>query len=121
MHSFMWECIKTNFVRHALNRPQIGGKKGEIPLVIDTFQYNGTFWRRQKLSENKKKDTQFGWFYLMKVTHLNTDLTAVVRRLIVSRVNCVNFWGRSALIDIFRQFWLVHKTVAGSVVENMGS
>ena len=55
MHSFMWQCIKTNFVRHALNRPQIGGKKGEIPLVIDTFQYNGTFWRRQKLSENKKK------------------------------------------------------------------
>ena len=65
MHSFMWECIKTNFVRHALNRPQIGGKKGEIPFVIGTFQYNGTFWRRQKLSENRKKKktfTQFGFF-----------------------------------------------------------
>jgi hypothetical protein len=37
----MWECIKTNFVRHALNRPQIGGKKGENPLVIGIFQYNG--------------------------------------------------------------------------------
>lgn len=105
MHSFMWECIKTNFVRHALNRPQIGGKKGEIPLVIGTFQYNGTFWRKQKLSENKKTFTQFGWFYLMKVTHLNTDLRVVVKRLSVSRVNCMNFWGRSAFIDIFREVW----------------
>jgi len=50
----MWECIKTNFVRHALNRRQIGGKKGEIPLVIGTFQYNGTFWREQKHSKNRK-------------------------------------------------------------------
>jgi len=57
----------------------------------------------------------------MEVTHLNTDLTVVVKRLIVSRVNCVNFWSRSAIIDIFRQVWLVHKTVAGSVVENMES
>jgi hypothetical protein len=51
----MWECIKTNFVRHVLNRPQIEGKKGEIPLVTGTFQYNGTSWRKQKLPENKKK------------------------------------------------------------------
>jgi hypothetical protein len=74
----MWKCIKTNFVRHALNRPQIGGKKGEIPLVIGTFQYNGTFWR----TENRNTFTQFGWFYLMKITHLNRDLTVVVKRLI---------------------------------------
>jgi len=57
----------------------------------------------------------------MKITHLNTDLTVVVKRLIVSRANYVNFWGRSALIDIFRQVWLVHKTVAGIVVENVES
>jgi len=30
----------------------------------------------------------------------------------------MNFWGRSAFVDIFHQVCLVHKTVAGSVVEN---